>query len=242
MKEDRQRNRQRGLEMSDVWELKKKARFPQEQWMTLEPLEQRKKKTPWRHWGIQDGAWWQTLRSGSLNWTKREKRAWRGERKEFRAGGSLLSRGPFNQRLWAQDAHADITLQGTRKSYGIKLASFLFHRFALSLLSHWKDLSKCWALVTSAQLSNIEGLCLLQMKPFAGNPHAHTVMLFVSLLESFIWDGEIFPCRGVTSSLLLLSFWGRDCIKNFLSIPKLGPLTEESNHAAELCFIFWDLT
>lgn len=31
MKEDRQRNRQRGPEMSDVWGLKKKARFPQEQ-------------------------------------------------------------------------------------------------------------------------------------------------------------------------------------------------------------------
>lgn len=31
MKEDRQRNRQRGPEMSDVWGLKKKARFPYEQ-------------------------------------------------------------------------------------------------------------------------------------------------------------------------------------------------------------------
>lgn len=31
MKEDRQRNRQRGPEMSDVWALKKKARFPYEQ-------------------------------------------------------------------------------------------------------------------------------------------------------------------------------------------------------------------
>lgn len=28
MKEDRQRNRQRGPEMSDVWGWKKKARFP----------------------------------------------------------------------------------------------------------------------------------------------------------------------------------------------------------------------
>jgi len=28
MKEDRQRNRQRGPEMSDVWGSKKKARFP----------------------------------------------------------------------------------------------------------------------------------------------------------------------------------------------------------------------
>lgn len=34
------------------------------------------------------------------------------------------------------------------------------------------------------------------MKPFAGNPLAHVMMLFVSLLErSFIQDGEIFLYR-----------------------------------------------